>query len=100
MLYLFFFYKSDGFSSSHNHGSGKWLYLKGKYYWRDPFLTSMIMGGRVSTLESSPQDAKASKRKEADALPAVEDGNFPVSSVLFERRLALVMNAVFLGMKN
>ena len=55
------------------------------------------MWGRVSTLESSPQDAKASKRKEADALPAVEDGNFPVSSVLFERRLALVMNAVFFG---
>ena len=24
-------------SSSHNHGSGKWLYLKGNYYWRGPF---------------------------------------------------------------
>ena len=32
---------------SHNPESGKWLYLKGSYYWRDPFLTSMIMGGRV-----------------------------------------------------
>ncbi len=32
---------------SHNHGSGKWLYLKGNDYWRDPFLISMIMGGRV-----------------------------------------------------
>ena len=30
-----------------NHGSGKYLYLKGNYYWRDPFLTSMIMGGSV-----------------------------------------------------
>ena len=35
------------YSFSHNHGSGKWLYLKGSYYWRDPFLTSMIMGGSV-----------------------------------------------------
>ena len=26
--------------------NGKWLYLKGTY-WRDPFLTSMIMGGNV-----------------------------------------------------
>ena len=25
---------------------GKWLYLKGNYYWVDPFLTSMIMGER------------------------------------------------------
>ena len=32
---------------SHNPESGKWLYLKGSYYWRDPFLTSMIMGGMV-----------------------------------------------------
>ena len=36
------------YSSSHNHGSGKWLYLKGN----DPiggahFWTSMMMGGRV-----------------------------------------------------
>ena len=30
-----------------NHGSGKWLYLKGNYNWRDPFFTSMIMGARV-----------------------------------------------------
>ena len=29
------------------HGSGKRLFLKGNYYWRDPFLTSMFMGGRV-----------------------------------------------------
>ena len=35
------------YSLSHNHGSGKYLYLKGNYYWRDPFLTSMIMGGSV-----------------------------------------------------
>ncbi len=35
------------YSVSHNHGSGKWLYLKGNYYWRDPLLTSMIMGGSV-----------------------------------------------------
>ena len=34
-------------SFSHNRGSGKWLYLKGNYYWRYPFSTSMIMGGRV-----------------------------------------------------
>ncbi len=27
------------------HGSGTWLYLKGNYYWKDPFLTFMIMGG-------------------------------------------------------
>ena len=25
------------YSFSHNHESGKWLYLKGNYYWRDPF---------------------------------------------------------------
>ena len=35
------------YSFSHNHGSGKRLYLKGNYYRRDPFFTSMIMGGRV-----------------------------------------------------
>jgi len=35
------------YSLSHNHGSGKYLYPKGNYYWRDPFLTSMIMGGSV-----------------------------------------------------
>ena len=39
------------YSFSHNHGSGKWLYLKVNYYWRDPFFTSMIMGGRVWTFE-------------------------------------------------
>ena len=33
--------------ASHNHGNGKWLYLKGNYYWRGPFLISMIMGGSV-----------------------------------------------------
>ena len=32
---------------SHNHGSGKVPQMKGTYYWRDPFFTSMIMGGRV-----------------------------------------------------
>ena len=31
---------------------GKLLYLKGNYYWRDPFLTSMIMGGIVDFLLS------------------------------------------------
>ncbi len=31
----------------HNHGSGQLPQMKGNYYWRDPFLTSMIMGGRV-----------------------------------------------------
>ena len=35
------------YPSSHNHGSGKWMHLKGNYYWREPFFTSMIMGGRV-----------------------------------------------------
>ena len=30
-----------------NHGSGKWLYANSNYCWRDPFLTSMIMGGGV-----------------------------------------------------
>ena len=41
---------SPNYSFSHNHGSGKWLYLKGNYYWRDPFLTSMITGGSVDFL--------------------------------------------------
>ena len=27
-----------------------YIYLKGNYYWRDPYLTSMIMGGRVYTV--------------------------------------------------
>ena len=41
------------YSFSHNHGSGKWLlYIwKVNYYWRDPFLTSMIMGGSVYHLK-------------------------------------------------
>ena len=30
-----------------NHGNGKRLHLKGNYYWRDPFFTSMIMGRRA-----------------------------------------------------
>ena len=34
-------------SHNHNHGSGKWWFFKGKYFWRDPFYTSMIVGGRV-----------------------------------------------------
>ena len=38
---------NTNYSFSHNHGSGKWLYLKGNYYWRDPFLTSMTMRGSV-----------------------------------------------------
>ena len=41
--------------ASHNHGSGKWLYLKGNYYWRDPFFTSMFIGGRVETVETTSQ---------------------------------------------
>ncbi len=32
---------------SHHHGSGKLPQMRGNYYWRDPFFTSMIMGGRV-----------------------------------------------------
>ena len=36
------------YSFSHNHGSGKWLYLKGNYYWSDPCLTSVILGGDIS----------------------------------------------------
>jgi len=33
------------------HGSWKMaIYLKGNYYWRDSFLTSMIMGGSVVRL--------------------------------------------------
>jgi len=32
-------------SSLHNHGSGKWLYCTGNYYFRDPFFTFMIVGG-------------------------------------------------------
>ena len=43
--WLHVFYSFSFFS--HNHGSGKWLYLKGNCYWRDPFFTSMIMGGKV-----------------------------------------------------
>ena len=39
------------YSSAHNHGGGKLLYLKGNYYWRGPFLTSMIMGGSVQHLK-------------------------------------------------
>ena len=34
-------------SFSHNHGSVENGCLKGNYYWRDLFLTSMIMGGSV-----------------------------------------------------
>ena len=35
-----------GETFSHHHESGKCLYLKGNYYWRVPFQTSMIIGGR------------------------------------------------------
>ena len=27
----------QNYNSPKNHGSRKWLYLKGNYYWRDPF---------------------------------------------------------------
>ena len=37
------------YHSSHNHGSEKWWFFKGNYYWRDPFFTSMITGDRVTT---------------------------------------------------
>ena len=47
---MYFFDGSVILFFSHNHGSGKWLCLKGNYYWRDPFLTSMIMGGSVNNL--------------------------------------------------
>jgi len=36
------------YSFPHNHGSGKWLYLRGNDpIGGTPLLTSMIMGGRV-----------------------------------------------------
>ena len=38
------------YSFSHNHGSRKWLSLKGKYYWRDPFFTSMWEEGYFTRL--------------------------------------------------
>ena len=38
----------QGTLSPINHGSWKWLYLKGNYCWRDSFVTSMIMGARVN----------------------------------------------------
>ena len=42
-----FIQNNYSYTVSHNHGSVKWLHLKGNSYWRDPFFTSMIMGGRV-----------------------------------------------------
>ena len=40
--------RGDLYSFFYNHGSGKWLYLKGKDPIGDiPIFTSMIMGGRV-----------------------------------------------------
>ena len=45
---LFFF---EIYTFSHIHGSVKWLHLKGNYYWRDPFFTFMIMGGRAPHLK-------------------------------------------------
>ena len=37
-----------------NHGSGKWLNLKGSDCWRDPFiLLPWLLGGRVPTLPKS-----------------------------------------------
>lgn len=32
-------------SFSHNHGSAKYLHLKGNYFWRDPFWTPIIVYG-------------------------------------------------------
>ena len=54
--------------ASHNHGSGKWLYLKGNYYWRDPFFTSMFIGGRVETVETTSQVKKTAKSAWAKTL--------------------------------
>ena len=36
------------YPSSQNHGSGKWMRLKGSYCRRDPFFTSMIIWERVA----------------------------------------------------
>ena len=52
---IVFFFQLGGtngtiYSLSHNHGSGKWLFLNGTWNWRqfqDPFSASTIMGGRV-----------------------------------------------------
>ena len=46
---------AHNYSSPKNHGSGKWLYLKGNYYyWRDPnFTEPWLMGGRVVRLCST-----------------------------------------------
>ena len=42
------------YSFSHNHGSGKWLNLKGNDCWRDPFiLLPWLLGGRIPTLPKS-----------------------------------------------
>ena len=35
------------YPSSHNHGSGKWPHYRGNWSCRDPFSTSMILGGRI-----------------------------------------------------
>ena len=40
-------HQDDSYSFSKNHGSRTWVYLKDNYYWRNPFFTSMIVGGRV-----------------------------------------------------
>ena len=53
MIYIYGGFEASplvGYHFSHNHGSGKWLYSKGNYYWRDPFLTSMIVGGSVNAV--------------------------------------------------
>ena len=43
------------YPSSHNHGSGKWPYCKGNKSWGNPFPTSMIMGGRVTSMHMEPE---------------------------------------------
>ena len=45
---------TNSYSFSYNHGVGTWLYFKGNY-WRDPFVASMILGGRVASSAESEQ---------------------------------------------
>ena len=62
----------------HNHGSETWLCLKGNYYWRDPFLTSMIMGGSVAFNLNIPSESTPPKNQ-----PTTWDSSYSPKHITF-----------------
>ena len=85
----------------------KMLYLKGNYFWRDPFLTSMIMGtvnkyipfcfeslSEINTTIASPQKKNPHKARPKHQSPAWESRKFPSHFFFVGQRSVLRLNSL------